>query len=408
MTERSPIHHARDLEPAGWFEELRDNCPVHLESDHEPPFYVVSRFADVVEMLKQPDVWRNGDGPGIFFQDGGVLGSADDPDHARQRRALRASLLPGAIAGWEERIRALADEMIDTFVDAGEGDLVELFAFPFPALVVGELLGVEPRDREDFKRWSTAVVNALGGGDLAAYEEATRSIWRYVELRAVEREALLDAAGAPNDDAALGTVVPNDVISRMVLAHRRGELSRTELRRLGHQLLVAGHETTTSLIGLLLYRLVERPELLAQIRADPSLIEAAIEECLRFDSPVQGLFRTNVCPATVGGQEIATGTKVEVLFGSANRDPQRWGDPDEFRLDRPAQDQRTHVGFGWGVHHCIGAPLARLETKVAFERLLPRLAEIELTAPPEVSETFILRGFTTLRLRWRPAGRASG
>ncbi len=381
---------------------MLEERPLHREADHDPPFLVLSRFEDVVATLKQPGVWQNGDGPGVFYQQGGVLGSADDPDHARQRRILRPAFLPSAMKALRPRVEALADELAAGFVQDGRGDLVDLYAFPFPALVVGELLGVRPEDRDDFKRWSVAVVNALGGGDMSAYEEATRSIWEYVEARLTEREALLPGAPDGPEEDLLGTVLPNDVISRMLIAVRSGELDRQEARRLGHQLLVAGHETTTSLISLLFYRFAENPDLAERIRSDPSLIDAAIEEGLRFDSPVQGLFRTNACPADLRGEPIPEKTKVQLLFAAANRDPRHWSDPDEFRLDRDTREQRSHVAFGWGIHHCIGAPVARLETQVTLQRLLPRMAEIELDGEPEPSETFILRGLSKLPLRWRP------
>ncbi len=396
------VDHGCDLEPAAWLHELLEQRPLHREDDHDPPFLVLSRFDDVVATLKQPEVWQNGDGPGVFSQRGGVLGSTDDPDHARQRRVLRPAFLPSAVKALRPRVEALADELAAGFVESGHGDFVDLYAFPFPALVVGELLGVHAEDREDFKRWSVAVVNALGGGDLAAYEDATHSIWDYVDARLAEREALLPGGSAEPDGSLLGTVLPDDVISRMLLAVRSGELSRVEARRLGHQLLVAGHETTTSLISLLFYRFAQRPDLAERVRSDPSVIDAAIEEGLRFDSPVQGLFRTNACPAHLHGEEVPEKTKVQLLFAAANRDPRHWKEPDEFRLDRDPREQRSHVAFGWGIHHCIGAPIARLETRVTLERLLPRMADIELAGEPETTETFILRGLTKLPLRWRP------
>ena len=197
--------------------------------------------------------------------------------------------------------------------------------------------------------------------------------------------------------------MPDDVSSLLAVAHRDGVLSRAELRHLGYQLLVAGHETTTSLIGLMLYRLIERPELMARLRADPALVPHAIEEALRFDSPVQGLFRTNAdrvrrWPA----RHCPPRTKVQLLFGSANRDPDQWDAPDEFRLDRDANELRRHVAFGWGIHYCIGAPLARLETRLTFERILARMDDIELAGEPRRNESFVLRGLTSLPLRWTP------
>ena len=200
----------------------------------------------------------------------------------------------------------------------------------------------------------------------------------------------------------LGSVLPADVSSIMALALRDGLLSRAEMRHLGYQLLVAGHETTSSLISLMLYRLAERPDAMATLRADPALIPVAIEEALRFDSPVQGLFRTNAAECPVRNEIIPERSKLQVLFGSANRDPDRFTEPDEFHIDRDPKELRRHVAFGWGIHLCIGAPLARLETRITFERVLARMADIEVAGEVRRNDSFVLHGLTTLPLRWRP------
>ena len=153
---------------------------------------------------------------------------------------------------------------------------------------------------------------------------------------------------------------------------------------------------------MMLLRLLERPLILQQLRDDPALIPRAVEEALRFDSPVNGLFRTNVEATVLHDTKIAAGTKLQVLYASANRDETRFPDPDEFRIDRPQHEIGRHVAFGWGVHHCIGAPLARLEARVAFERILARMADIELDGEPVRNESFVLHGLTRLPLRWRP------
>ena len=152
----------------------------------------------------------------------------------------------------------------------------------------------------------------------------------------------------------------------------------------------------------MLYRLLERPELMARLRADPTLLPHAIEEALRFDSPVQGLFRTNAAESTLAGETLPPHTKVQLLFGSANRDRAQFSDPDEFRLDRDYKELGRHVAFGWGIHLCIGAPLARLETRITFERILARMDDIELAGEPQRNESFVLRGLTSLPLRWTP------
>jgi cytochrome P450 len=380
---------ARAFEPFGDYADLRAHCPLHAETGHDPPYYVLSRFDDIVGVLKQPALWGNRDGPGVFYQEAGVLGSTDDPDHARHRRVLRSAFLPTAIARLEPRVAAIADELFDEIVPLGGGDFIDLYAFPFPAIVIGELLGVRPEDRDHFRDWSLTAVNALTGGDLDAYEQAKTAISDCIEV-------VVDARAAALPDA------PDDVSTLLAIARRDGMLSRDEVRHLGYQLLVAGHETTSSLIGLMLYRLIERPEIMARLRAEPELVPHAIEEALRFDSPVQGLFRTNTSECTLAGTELPPRTKVQLLFGSANRDGGQWDTPDEFRLDRDDLALRRHVAFGWGIHFCIGAPLARLETRLTFERLLARMDDIELTGEARRNESFILRGLTSLPLRWTP------
>ncbi len=398
----SHVARALEFDPFDGFAYLREHCPVHHEADHDPPFFVVSRHADIEPMLRHPHQWRNGDGPGVFFQDKGVLGSADDPDHARHRSVVRRALAPTVIARLEPRIGAIADDLLDRIVPRGEGDFVDLYAFPFPALVIAELMGVDPEDRDDYRRWSVAVIEALAGGDLGAYAEATRAIWDDVNRRMDERQAVLDAADLPAGADPIGTILPEDLLSVMLLARREGTLSRSEAQHLAHQLLVAGHETTTSLIGWMLYRLIQRPDLMSQLRTDPARLDMAIEEALRFDSPVQGLFRTNREPVELHGQLIPARSKVQVLYAGANRDPERWEHPDEFRLDRDENDLRGHLAFGWGIHYCIGAPLARLETRLTFERVLARMGDIELAGEPRRNQSFVVRGLTSLPLRWTP------
>ncbi len=403
MTEGySHTESARAFEPFDGYAKLREQCPVHAVAEHDPPFYVLSRFDDIVGVLKQPDLWGNRDGPGVFYQEAGVLGSTDDPDHARHRRTLRSAFLPTAIARLEPRVASIADALFDEIVPKGEGDFIDLFAFPFPAIVIGELLGVRDEDRADFRDWSLVAVSALTGGDVAAYEEAKNAIADCIEVQVTARETLLADADLEDGVDPIGSVLPDDVSSILAVAHRDGVLTRAEFRHLGYQLLVAGHETTTSLLGLMLYRLLERPELMAALRADPELVPVAIEEGLRFDSPVQGLFRTNASECTLAGETLPPRSKLQLLFGSANRDPAQWDAPDEFRLDRETKELRRHVAFGWGIHFCIGAPLARLETRLTFERILARMDDIELAGEPQRNESFVLRGLTSLPLRWTP------
>lgn len=389
--EYSHLAHANDLEPSVGHAQLRAGCPLHVETSHDPPFQVASRHADVFDLLMRPDDWRNGFGVGINPQPGGVLGTSDDPDHRRQRRVLQDAFRPAAIARLDTEVHSVGDALWQhAFSEDGKGDFVRLFAFPFPAVVISVLLGVPPERREEFGQWSDDIVNTLGGADPSLAEEANRHIFALVDELVAARIQLHER----------GEELPSDVLSVMTLAELDGTLTHHEVRRLSQQLLVAGHETTASLISLMLYRLIERPDLIDHLRAQPELIPAAVEEFLRYDSPVQGLFRTNPQVSAACGEELPAGSRVQALFASANRDPDVFDEPDDLRLDRFGPGSRSHLAFGWGVHHCIGAALARREGQLALEWMVDRFETVELIGPVAVNEPFILRGLTTLPIRW--------
>lgn len=387
----SHLERANDVEPSVGHADLREECPFHTEESHDPPFHVVSKHSDVFELLMRPSEWRNGFGVGIHPQPGGVLGTADDPDHRRQRRVLQDAFRPAAIERLEDEVRGVCEELwSNAFGADGEGDFVRLFAFPFPAIVIAVLLGVPPDRRDDFGRWSDDIVNTLGGADPALAEEANRHIFALVDELVDVRRALHER----------GDELPGDVLSVMTLAEIEGTLSHHEVRRLSQQLLVAGHETTASLISLMLYRLIDQPELMTALRADPALIPSAVEEFLRYDAPVQGLFRVNPEPSEVCGRELPAESRVQALFVSANRDAEVYDEPDEIRLDRFGPGARSHLAFGWGVHHCIGAALARTEGQIALRWIVDRFATVERIGDVAINQPFILRGLTTLPIRW--------
>lgn len=390
---------ATAFEPTARYAELRSQCPLHKETSHDPPFYVVSRFDDVVDLLKQPDLWGNKHGGGVFYQESGVLGTADEPDHSRQRHILRDAFVPTAIERLRPRILEIATDRMNAFLAmGGEGDFVRDFAAAFPALAIAELLGVDPEARHEFQHFSDLAVAALSGGDLDAYHHAKAKIESHIDAGLAVRDAAMQHQATSTD--LIGTVLPDDVLSRLAVARATGVIDTREALHLGYQLLVAGHETTTSLLGLMLYRLLEHPHLMQQLRADQTLLPNAIEEALRFDSPVHGLFRTNAETTEVLGEAIPECTKLQLLYASANRDPSRFSNPDEFVIGRPTNEIGRHIAFGWGIHHCIGAPLARLETLLAFELLLDRTATIHLAGTPQRNNSFVLHGLTSLPIRW--------
>jgi cytochrome P450 len=327
----------------------------------------------------------------VFYQVGGVLGSADDPDHRRQRKVLQDGFRPAMVDALTPRVEAIGRQLWeDAFSSDGQGDFVHLFAFPFPAIVIAEMLGIRSEDRDQFGHWSDDIVNGLGGGDLTLVEAANAGIYSLVDVLVAERQDIIESGGTP----------PDDFLSVLTQAYLADDLKYSEVRRLCQQVLVAGHETTASLLSLMLWRLIQQPELTQQLRDDPSKIQRAVEEFLRFDSPVQGLFRTNKEECDIRGVTIPERTKVQLLFAAANRDPRVWENPDEINLDRFGPGVKPHLAFGWGVHHCIGNVLARREGQMALRWMIDTFETIELTGEVKVNQPFILRGLTTLPIKW--------
>ena len=381
-------------DPAAAHRRLRERCPVHRFEGFDPPFYSLTLHDDVLDGLRDIDTWSSefGQGPQMNKQ-GGMLD--DPPGHTMFRRMVLKAFTPRVVERMAPTVRALAHELVDDMTAGGatRGDLHEGIACPLPVITIARMLGVAEEDRAQFKEWSDASVAGLGGGDPVAREAARQGLNAYFVHEMARRRALIDGGREP----------PDDLITGLVLAAREAPrpIADSELLGVLSQLLVGGNETTTSLITNAVWRLCERPERWAALVADPSLIEVALEESLRYDPPVLGLFRTNTCPVARQDVEIPAGSKVMMLYASANRDPAAWDDPDEFRLDRDLADlRRRHLSFGSGVHFCLGAPLARLEAHATLTALAARLPHLRLDGPMERIEPFLLYGKRRMPVRW--------
>jgi cytochrome P450 len=321
-----------------------------------------SRFADILERRSVAPERR------VQFADSlaGHMLNSDPPDHTRLRKLVNRAFTVRAIARMRPRIEeiahGLADRMAAKAAREGTVDLLDEFAYPLPMTVICELLGVPEGERDDFRGWSNTLLSA------APPEERTVAAVAMAEFLT---RLVADKSAHPGED----------MLSAVVKASEDGDtLSAREATSMAFLLLVAGHETTVNLIGNGALALLRHPDQLALLRADPTLVPNAVEEFLRYDGPVNlATFRYTTEPVEIGGTTIPKGEVVLVSLVSANRDPERYGDP--ARLD-VTRDAAGHVAFGYGIHHCLGAPLARLEGEIAFRTLLDRFPGLALAGDP--------------------------
>jgi cytochrome P450 len=358
---------------------LREECPVHHTSMMGREFLTVALREDVHDILTHPQRWVNRHGAGIAYSgvDGrGNLQHFDQPEHTKRRVLMRTEFNPLEVkklaAPTQDTANALATDMPGLADANGVVELHDGYACPLPILGFIDLMGVPHEDRDRIKAWADQLV--LGLTDPKAAIQPTEEMKAYINAAVSERRADADAGRTPRPglltEYSLRTIdgerIPLEEMEAMIL-----------------QLLVAGHETTTSLITNLMWRLLEVPSRWAHVVAHPGIIPNAIEESLRFDPPVLGLFRTNEEPTTIRGIDVPKGTKVMSLYASANRDPDLFSNPDVFDIERDPAELKRHYGFGWGIHHCLGAPLARQTARIAVETLATHFPNMTLAGPTQ-------------------------
>jgi cytochrome P450 len=310
----------------------------------------------------------------------------DPPDHTRLRRLVSGAFTPRAIAGLEPWIREVTVRLLTTADGAGGFDLTDTLAFPLPIAVICHLLGVPAADQAQFRVWGHDVAATLDPMTAAATQAQTYAaelaLTRYLEDLVRERRA------NPDDS----------ILSGLIAAEEEGDrLSSAEVVSTALLLLIAGFETTVNLIGNGTVALLGDPDGWDRLRQDPALVPAAVEEMLRYDSPVQMTARTATEDVEVSGTVIPAGRSVIVLIGGANRDSEVFEQPDEFRIDRP--DPGRHLAFSLGTHHCLAPSLARLEARIAIEELTRRYPALEQAAPPIRRPLLVLRGFESVPVR---------
>ncbi len=366
-------------DPYPTYRRLRTLDPVHRMRTIDA--WALTRYRDVEAVLRDHARFANADR--VFVETISMsLLELDPPAHTRLRLLVSKAFTPRAVARLHGRIQEITDERLDAVDGMQRFDLVAALGYPLPVTVIAEMLGVRPRDLELFKGWSNVLalsVNAiLTAEQVRAIKQAADEAYAYFETIIDERRR------QPRED----------LVSALLAAEEEGDrLTRDEMLAVMLLILVAGNETTRNLIGNGMLALLRNPGELRRLREDPGLLDSAVEELLRYDSPVQLDDRTVREDVEIGGRSIRAGKRVVAIIGAANRDPEVFDDPDTLDIGR---GEKSHLAFGRGIHYCLGAALAVLEARVAFASLLDRFPSIRLAAEPRYRDNVVLRGLDEL------------
>lgn len=396
-----PVFTPRHLDnPYPCYHLIRTATPAYLDAPSGER--LVTRYRDVAAILKHPALSSRGVAEFGFVVPGFFSGLmrpvrklltnqmlfSDPPDHTRLRGLANRAFTPRVVQTMRQRIQQVADELLDRAERRGRLDIVQDFAVSLPLLVVAELLGVPTRDRAKFKIWSDDLALFVGGSTLPLPVVAARAGRGAFGLHRYFRQLVRRRRSEPPID---------DLLGALLAAEERGDsLSEEELLSNAILILAAGHETTTSLIGNGTLALLRHPDQLDLLRREPALMDGAITETLRYDSPVQWSARRATEEVQLGELHIPARSSVTIGLAAANRDPDQFPDPDRFDIRRGAT---SHLAFGHGIHFCLGAALARLEAEIAFSTLLARYPNLRLTdARPQWQKNFTLRGLKSLRV----------
>ncbi len=389
-------------DPYPLYHELRRAEPVHRSPIG---FWVLTRHADVLALLRDPrtsrdprsservELLRSSVEVGQLLDEEEAAPSmlfVDPPDHTRLRTLVNKAFTPAAVERLRSRVEAIVGELLDRVAGTGTMDVVDDLAYPLPVTVICEMFGVPEADWDRFRTWSRELVRLLD--PLVAEDAFEQALQARLALRGYLRELIAERRAHPADD----------LLSALIAAEDQGQaLSEPELVSMCVLLLVAGHETTVNLIANGTLALLRHPEALARLAADPSLAGSAVEELLRYDSPVQFTSRHALADFEIDGRAVRTGETIVGVLGAANRDPAQFADPDELDL---ARSPNRHVAFGGGIHFCLGAPLARVEARIAIPALLQRLPDLELGGTPVRRDTVTLRGLSSLPVTFQAKG----
>jgi cytochrome P450 len=375
--------------PFPLYDQIRSASPVF----HDPTsdLWMIFDYDGVKRVLSDADTFSSRYGPEwlVFI---------DPPRHTKLRALITRAFTPRVVANLEPRIRQLSRELLDQTIERGEMDLAADFSVPLPMMVIAQMLGIPIADLPRFKHWSDVILDmshTISGGDEAAQAAIEAFRATTVEMQGYLSGLLKQRRTAPQDD----------LLTRLAEAEVDGEqLTAQEILGFFQLLLVGGQETTTNLINNAFLCLIENPDQLARLRAAPNLLPSAIEEVLRYRSPVQWMYRVTRREVSVHDQVIPACKLVLPMIGSANRDPRQFHDAGRFDI---ARDPNPHLAFGHGIHFCLGAPLSRLEARIALGDLLQRVRGWKLASaePWQPRKALHVHGPTRLPIRFEPARR---
>jgi cytochrome P450 family 142 subfamily A polypeptide 1 len=369
---------------------MREHSPVHFDGE----VWGITRYEDLKAISKQPELYSNAGGIRPDAMAFPMMIDMDDPDHVKRRKLVNKGFTPRRVSESEPAVRRACDEIIDAVCAKGACDFVMDVAAWLPMIMIGDALGVAPEDRSTLLRWSDDMLRALAGTP-EGIEAATNT---FIEYDAWCRQAIAERRAEPRDDLM------------SVLVHAEVDGVRFDDDEIIHEsllILIGGDETTRHVITGGMYQLLLHPEQKARLVEDPSAIPIAVEEMLRWVSPIKNMARTVTQDVTLRGKRLQQGQKLLLLYPSANRDERVFRDP--FTFDGGRQPNE-HVAFGFGTHYCLGNSLARVELRVMFEQLLARIPDIELadgTGEPTLRASNFISGYEVMPVRFTPVAPTS-
>ncbi len=372
-----PTSPAFRAQPYPYYDQLRALAPIFYWEPED--MWFLSRYEDCKTLLTERRLGHLEPGISMLFQ--------NPPDHTRLRGLVNRAFTPRMVEQNRSRVQAITNRLLDDVQADGGMDLIAKFAYLLPVTVIAEMLGVPPEDHVVFQQWSKILVKSLDLGDHPDVQEQLEGVLE--SFRTYFSGLIAERRGTPKDD----------LLSALVEAEEAGDrLSETELYATCQLLLVAGHETTVNLIGNGVLALLRDPDAMRRLQNEPELTASAVEELLRYDSPIQLISRSALEDMTYRDITFRRGQRVAFLLGAANRDPAQFEQPNALDL---ARDNNAHLAFGGGIHYCLGAPLARLEGQIAIHTLLQRMPGLKLeTEALTYQDNYVFRGVEALPVSW--------